>query len=132
MCDTWKLRSEFGTKNEKPRYECHFCEAKISLVSNARKRAKQENIEESNWIDKHDLKQLMNGNESKCPIFGWPLQFAGNNVSRNSATLDAVIETKGHRKGNLELISFFANSIKNTGTPQSILQVGLSSYKNQS
>jgi hypothetical protein len=82
-------------------------------------------------MDKHDLKKFMVDSESKCPIFGWPLQFAGNGVSRNSATVDAVIELHGHRKGNLALISFFANSIKNTGTPKTILQVGLAVSANQ-
>ena len=129
ICCEWKLRDDFGTRNDETRYECFRCHAKMSLVTNARQRARSDGIPSSEWPSKHDIAVLM---VDTCPVFGFPLQFGGAALSRASATLDAIVQPFGHRKTNLALISFFANSIKCHGTPKDILMVGLAVHKTPS
>lgn len=59
-----------------------------------------------------------------CPILGIKL-YKNNKISYNSATVDRIIPEKGYIKGNVMVISCKANQIKNNGTPDEILKVGV-------
>ena len=54
-----------------------------------------------------------------CPLLGVPLQyekFEGNRCPDNYATLDRIDSSKGYEEGNVIVISFRANSLKNSAT----------------
>lgn len=54
-----------------------------------------------------------------CPIFGIPLIAAVGGVrTDNSPTLDRIDNTKGYVKGNIAVISWGANRLKNNGTAE--------------
>ncbi len=51
-----------------------------------------------------------------CPVLGIPLKINRSKAKDNSPTLDRVNPIKGYIKGNIHVISFRANAIKNAGT----------------
>jgi hypothetical protein len=51
-----------------------------------------------------------------CPILGIPLDYLSDNVSENSASIDQIIPDKGYIPGNVVIISWRANRIKNNGS----------------
>ncbi len=57
----------------------------------------------------------------KCPIFNTPFVFGKK--SPYNASLDRIDPTKGYVKGNVVVISYRANSIKNDATPKELRQV---------
>jgi hypothetical protein len=62
-----------------------------------------------------------------CPVLGIPLisNTDGSRVpSHNSPSLDKMIPGKGYVKGNVAVISYLANTIKNCATADQILRVG--------
>jgi hypothetical protein len=53
-----------------------------------------------------------------CPILGVPLERSvGNTANPNSPSVDRIDSTRGYVKGNIAVISYRANVIKNDGTP---------------
>ena len=62
-----------------------------------------------------------------CPVLGMSLKSrfgTGKKPGRNSPSLDRVNPQKGYVKGNVIVVSFFANQIKTNATPDQILAVG--------
>jgi hypothetical protein len=57
----------------------------------------------------------------KCPIFNIPFVFGKK--SPHNASLDRIDPSKGYVKGNVIVISYRANSIKNDATPDELRQV---------
>ena len=55
---------------------------------------------------------------NKCPIFNVPFVFGKK--SPHNASLDRIDPTKGYVKGNVVVISYRANSIKNDATPEEL------------
>lgn len=53
---------------------------------------------------------------SKCPILGIPLEYHRGRPQDNSYSLDRIDPSKGYVKGNIWVISFRANRIKNDST----------------
>lgn len=51
----------------------------------------------------------------RCPILNIPLQ-TGSLEKANSPSLDRIDNTKGYVPGNVAVISFKANTLKNNGT----------------
>jgi len=48
-----------------------------------------------------------------CPILGIPLFFSQRGRTNNTPSIDRVIPAKGYVKGNIEIISWRANRLKN-------------------
>jgi len=119
VCSDCKLRksvSEFGS-SKKPEttisYICKRCYGIRAKFNGCRTRAKKEGkVPDFNM---EDIK-LMVKNTAVCPVFGWELKYNGAQQSRKSATIDAFIHADGHKKSNLRIISYFANTIKNNST----------------
>ena len=60
-----------------------------------------------------------------CPILGLELTFGkGIKVRETSATLDRIDSSKGYVKGNVQIISYRANRIKNDATLDELIKLG--------
>jgi hypothetical protein len=51
-----------------------------------------------------------------CPVFGTPLDYFTSKVSEDSVSFDRIDGEKGYVKGNVAVMSWRANRIKNNGT----------------
>lgn len=59
---------------------------------------------------------------SHCPILGIPLQVQTGKVGRNSPSLDRIYPDRGYTKGNVQVVSYKANTMKNNATPEDLLR----------
>jgi len=48
-----------------------------------------------------------------CPVLGIEIKFTGNKRTANSPSLDRIIPEKGYVKGNVVIVSWRANQLKN-------------------
>jgi len=53
-----------------------------------------------------------------CPILNIPLKHCEGKTSSGSISLDRLVPEKGYVKGNIRIISYRANTIKNNGTAE--------------
>jgi hypothetical protein len=90
-------------------YSLHKLPLKIKIFINEKERAKKSGIEFS--IEEEDI--II---PDFCPIFKIKLQENKGLSKYNSYSLDRIDNTKGYIKGNIHVISFKANSIKNNST----------------
>lgn len=90
---------------------------KKRLIYNAKKRAKDENVDFN--ITEEDLIV-----PEYCPYLGIKLESSQPRGSsrRFVASLDRVDPTKGYVKGNIEVISHLANTMKNNATPEQLIK----------
>jgi len=58
----------------------------------------------------------------KCPILDIAIKYGGGNKKKNSASLDRITPNKGYVKGNVQVISQLANTMKNEATPSELLK----------
>lgn len=77
----------------------------------AKCRSKERGIEFSLTVD--DIKIV-----DTCPVLGIPLVYDSPSQCPNSASLDRTDSTKGYIPGNVAVISWRANNIKNDGTAE--------------
>lgn len=76
------------------------------LFKNAKRRAKEKGLEFSLTYD--DIKI-----PERCPILNIPLFSADGYAKDNSPSIDRIDSTKGYVPGNVMIISFRANTLKN-------------------
>jgi hypothetical protein len=89
-----------------------------AMVSDARNRAKRKHLEFD--IDGEYVRSLI---VARCPVLGIPLEWStlqGKGVIANSPSLDRIDPTKGYIKGNVWIISYKANTIKNNATHEEL------------
>lgn len=58
-----------------------------------------------------------------CPILGIPLSVGIGKATANSPSLDRIDNTKGYVPGNVVVVSFKANTIKNNATVEELRKV---------
>lgn len=95
-------------------YFCRLCDKqriytrdkRKVLLNAAKKRSKDYNLEFNLELNDIILPE-------KCPILGIKLQFNIGKAEDNSYSIDRIDNTKGYIKGNIQIISFKANTIKN-------------------
>lgn len=88
------------------------------LLNAAKKRAKDQNLEFN--LDINDIVLPI-----KCPILDIELVFNKYNACDNSYSIDRIEPNKGYIKGNIQIISFKANTIKNNASLLEIEKVYL-------
>lgn len=67
-----------------------------------------------------------------CPVLNIPIKVninTGYGGRRDSMSLDKIIPSKGYVKGNIQVISHLANSMKSSATPEELLQFADWIYK---
>ena len=101
-----------------------------SLFVRAKERAKKRNILFD--IDKEYLKSIYPKN-NRCPILNIDFQLGFlNEIKKNkdyAPSLDRIIPSKGYVKGNLVIVSFIANRVKNNVSVETLEKI-VNFYKN--
>ena len=88
------------------------------LCSIAKQRAKKRNVEFSITKDDIEIPEL-------CPILGLKLKMNngnGHGGKDDSYSLDRIDNSKGYVKGNIQVISHKANSMKFTASPEELIK----------
>lgn len=118
----WKKENPSLLKQQKKRYiektrdsSKHILKRLLKL---AKRRAKEKNIECS--INEQNLNWT-----GVCPVLGVELKPCRDKCSSNSPTLDRMKNEEGYIEGNVQIISFKANSIKGNATADEIYKVAL-------
>jgi hypothetical protein len=83
------------------------------LIASAKKRSLKKNLDFN--IDSNYLKSIWSI-DNCCPILNEKFQLYKNCCGDFSPSLDRIDNTKGYVKGNVRIISFKANAIKNSAT----------------
>lgn len=97
-----------------------------SLIRGARNRAKNKNLPFD--IDLDYVRSMVGKNAelaSHCPVFGIPLDWScmrnnGHGPLPNSPSLDRIDPDRGYVKGNVWVISYRANAIKNDASHEEL------------
>lgn len=58
-----------------------------------------------------------------CPVLGTPIDYLAPQISENSPSLDQIVPGKGYVPGNVAVMSWRANRIKNDGTLEEHVKV---------
>jgi len=101
----------------------------VKMVRNARERAKEKNVPFD--IDLDYIRSIVGENAeraSHCPVLGTLLDWSvlrgkGSGGIPNSPSLDRIDPSKGYVKGNVWVISYRANTIKNDATHEELKRV---------
>lgn len=138
--------SSFSTSKQTPdgyRYCCKPCAAAYQKARRnndeyrARRNALRRDRAQQDW--RWSLRESARGRASKqgvpfdlsyedivvpthCPILGIPLVKHTGKHRHDSPTLDKIIPELGYVPGNVQVISFRANSMKNDATPEELLR----------
>ena len=126
---SYKRWTESGGKEKKQSYAKANPVQTITnaLMSGARRRAKDKNLPLE--IDLDYIRSMVGENAelaSHCPVFGIPLEWSSQrNVGiakplPNSPSLDRIDSERGYVKGNVWIISYRANTIKNDATHEEL------------
>jgi hypothetical protein len=132
-CKEWKLKDQFNFRKDGQSRNCKQCEDKYrkanmqrineyakkyrkdniekSMLFAARARAKEQGIQIDIYIEDIVVPEF-------CPVLGIKLSVDGD--KNNSPSLDKMIPERGYTKGNVKVISWRANWIKNNATPEEI------------
>jgi len=86
---------------------------KARLLSHAKERAKEQNLEFNITEDDIDIPEF-------CPVLGIPMFVGEGKFHDGSLTIDRVNNNRGYVKGNVAVISWRANSLKGDSTIEEI------------
>lgn len=90
------------------------------MFTSSKTRAKKDNVPHD--IDPVWMKENL-GTPDICPVLGIPIEWDNDSTNDNSPSLDKFYPDKGYVKGNVQIISYRANRIKNDGSPEEWLKV---------
>lgn len=86
------------------------------LLQQARRRSKLKNIPFDITVDDLTVLEI-------CPVLGIKIQVNSGCVKENSISLDRIIPELGYVKGNVAIISYKANTIKNNASVEELEKV---------
>ena len=139
-CKEWKLKNQFNFRKDGKSRNCKKCEdayrrANLSKINEYAKNYKKQNIANSLLYSARTRSkqfgiQINIGIEdiiipNYCPVLGIEISTIGH--KNNSPSLDRIIPEHGYTKGNVRVISWRANWIKNNATPDEIEKLYLDS-----
>jgi DNA replicative helicase MCM subunit Mcm2 (Cdc46/Mcm family) len=139
-CKSWKTKDSFNFRKDGKSRNCKSCENNYRLNNMARlneysKKYRKDNIEKSMLFAartraKEQGIQIDIEIEDVvvpefCPVLGIKLSVDG--TKNNSPSLDRIVPERGYTKGNVRVISWRANWIKNNATPDEIEKLYLDS-----
>lgn len=87
-----------------------------TMIHNTRATSKEKNLEHN--ITKEDIFI-----PEYCPVLGMKLEFSGNGYADNAPSVDRIDNTKGYVKGNVQVISWRANTLKRDATLEELKQL---------
>ena len=107
-----RMTAKWGTKwNDKEWRKSEICYAMKEKFKN-----KKTSAQYSKWgfsLNFEDLEW-----PEVCPVLGIELDYFALKASENSVSFDRIDPTKGYEKGNVAVMSWRANRIKNDGTAE--------------
>lgn len=103
-CNRWYHKNSIELASTNP---------KLLLLRRIRNSSKQRGIECTITVDDFEI-------PNNCPILGLPLQFHKGKRCDNSVSMDRIDSDKGYIPGNVQVISWLANRIKNDMTPDQL------------
>ena len=125
-CGSEKEDTEFSRSKDKCDTCCHSLEYKRDkirmqdpengenyylrkvILRQAKKRSKKKNLEFN-----LTLKDLVNIKNNTCPILGHEILYKSGVDYKRSASLDRIDPNKGYVPGNVKIVSYEGNSLKN-------------------
>lgn len=121
--NTYEPKLKSVSKAKEVTSQCKACiKSRLNKISTekylwnlAKARAKKNNIDFNIEIDDVVVPQF-------CPIFGLELKRNEKSILPNSVTLDRIDNTKGYVKGNVQVISYLANTMKNQATVEQLIR----------
>lgn len=120
-----KDRASRKLREQNPEYRIHRRELSAKfrtsdrrrgLLYAAKKRAKLNNLPFMLQLDDIVIPET-------CPVIGVQLQYGKGKLLDASPTLDRIVPELGYVPGNVLVISYKANRIKNNGTPEEVMKV---------
>lgn len=103
-------------KRRKREQDARHADPRRTMIANAKARAKKARVPFD--IVREDIVI-----PATCPILGIPLKIAAGTPTDNSPSLDRLLPSEGYVRGNVAVISFRANAIKNSATSDELRAV---------
>lgn len=111
------VRTAWRNRNiERERARCRAMAVEKRMLYEARSRAKRKG-----WPFDIELSDVVV--PSVCPALGLPIVRGSGRPGPQSPTLDRMDSRKGYVKGNVNVISFRANSLKNNATVEELERI---------
>ncbi len=88
------------------------------ILSKAKKRSKKKNLEFN-----LTLGDLINIKNNTCPILGHEILYKSGIDNKRSASLDRIDPNKGYVPGNVKIVSYEGNSLKNRNNYHSAVKM---------
>lgn len=83
------------------------------ILNGTRSRAKERDVEFNLELEDIIIPE-------KCPVFGTPLEFTEEGRGDNTPSVDRIDNSRGYVKGNIRIISWRANRLKNNLTKEEV------------
>jgi hypothetical protein len=125
-CGEIKPKESFGLVNKKFPTQYPYCKQccvenhrqlplEYQLFHNAKRRAKKKGVPFSLKRSDLDIPEI-------CPILGMPMKRNRDAIGRNSYTVDEIVPGLGYVPGNVQVISFRANAMKQDANSEELLR----------
>lgn len=148
-CNESKSLEDFGSDRSRSSGKTTYCKECNNKASHARQRNEKEyfRLYNQRWREQNPVRQMIINIRSRaksagilftiteddiehkthCPVTGVELDYShGTKGIRNdnSPSLDRIDPTKGYEKGNVIIVSWRVNNIKNNATPEELINIG--------